>query len=177
MATQSLIISTAGLQWWFCLCDSLFQEHVGPLHGKIYIPAAVCGNQADGTLCLSDVGNLRPKEIGIVDISKRVSLSGGCTSWLLSFHSISFMNLLMDQNIFLFPCPWSSPQLWEKMNNTGEKGWETRENQAAPCYHGCFLGYKEKQPPWQDSSWYTSSNEIVFQSNLCFPNYTFMKHS
>lgn len=29
---------------------------------------------ADGTLCLSDVGNLRPKEIGIVDNSKCVSL-------------------------------------------------------------------------------------------------------
>jgi len=31
--------------------------------------------RADGTLCLSDVGNLRPKEVGIVDISKYVSLS------------------------------------------------------------------------------------------------------
>jgi len=57
----------------------------------------------------------------------------------------------------------------KKMNNTGEKVWEKRKNQDAPCYHGCFLGYK-------DSRQCTSSNEIVFQSNLCFPNYAFMKH-
>lgn len=82
----------------------------------------------------------------------------------------------MDQDILVCPCPWGGPQLWKKMNNTGEKGWATRENKGAPCYHGHFLGYKENQSPKQDPRQCKFFNEIRFQSNLCFPKYIFIEH-
>lgn len=39
-----------------------------------------------------------------------------------------------------------------------------------------FLGYKENQPLKQDPRQCKSSNEIVFQRNLCFHKYAFMEH-
>lgn len=101
--------------------------------------------RAYGTLCLSDVGNLRPKEIGTVDISKCVSLS----------ERTHLLNIVIPQYLFyesshgfkIFSVLEVAPADTRENSNTGEKGWETKENHAAPCYHGCFLGYKENQPP------------------------------
>lgn len=62
----------------------------------------------------------------------------------------------MDQDIFLFPSPWSGPQLWEKMNDTGQKVREMREPSHPGFYYGHLLKYKENSL-WNKIPGYASS--------------------